>query len=161
MRHCYNGDIKKYDRLMQNFELQLKPTGKHNYTKLLLNLHEAASWIVDHEAKVASMFGNSSRIRIIERFKTLALRNPSTQGQYILITFDTFSGAKKTLETFDSSQWFAIDKYWVDNRNGVVAQAENSRSDFERGLIVNGSYIERIMGSPCSENPPKVTYPCF
>jgi hypothetical protein len=31
----------------------------------------------------------------------------------MVLDFDSFSAAKKTLETFKSEEWFGIKKYWM------------------------------------------------
>lgn len=43
------------------------------------------------------MFENSSRIRSVECYENLGFTIPNMQGRYILLQFDSFSAAKKTL----------------------------------------------------------------
>lgn len=38
MRPVYKGEKQKYDRLIKNLQHQLKPTGKHDYTNILIDL---------------------------------------------------------------------------------------------------------------------------
>ena len=75
----------------------------------------------DQQRFIEVIFLNPSRIRNIQRFNTLAFDSESQKGKYLLLAFDTFSAAKKTLETFQDANWFGIDKYWVDTRDFIVA----------------------------------------
>jgi hypothetical protein len=43
VREYYQGDLKKFDRLKQNLENQLNPSGKHECTKLLIEFPEVRS----------------------------------------------------------------------------------------------------------------------
>ena len=40
MKGAYTGDLRKYERLIQNFEIQIQPTGRHNYVKIMIDLGE-------------------------------------------------------------------------------------------------------------------------
>jgi hypothetical protein len=42
------------------------------------------------------------------------------RGRYVLLQFDSFSAAKKTLETFKEEEWFAINKFWIDSSLHIV-----------------------------------------
>lgn len=38
MKPAYRGDKQKYDKLIKNLTAQLRPTGKHDYKNILIDL---------------------------------------------------------------------------------------------------------------------------
>ena len=47
------------------------------------------------------------------------------------MNFDSFSAAKKTIETFEESEWFGIDKYWLSVGYEIVVEAKDGKREFE------------------------------
>jgi len=49
-----------------------------------------------------------------------------------LVEFESFSAAKKTLESFYFDEWFASNLYWVNMTNmRIVCSASDGKKDFE------------------------------
>jgi hypothetical protein len=144
MREVYKGDLDKYDHLIKNLAQQLKPTGRHQYRNILIDLLDLR--LANPHSEIPEMFCNSSRIRSIEGFDDLGFTAKSHRGRYFLLGFDSFSAAKKTLETFKEEEWFGVNKFWIDSSLHIVAEALNGKGDFERGLILNKGQIEKIDG---------------
>lgn len=67
-------------------------------------------------------------------------------GRYIKIYFDSFSAAKKTLETFIEEQWFGLNKYWLDVDNNLVAECYDGQSDFQIGVVMCRGNIFKYRG---------------
>ena len=47
------------------------------------------------------------------------------------MNFDSFSAAKKTIETFEESEWFGIDKYWLSVDYEIGWEAKDGRSELD------------------------------
>ncbi len=62
----------------------------------------------------------------------------------MVLDFDSFSAAKKTLETFKSEEWFGIKKYWMRG-NMVTCQATDGRQDFEKKLVVTRQMLDEAV----------------
>jgi hypothetical protein len=53
-------------------------------------------------------------------------------AENLLIEFDSFSAAKKTLETFFFDEWFSSNLYWVDDsKMRIECAAVFGNKDFE------------------------------
>lgn len=128
MRKCYKGDEQKYEKLIQNLSSQLRPTGKHQYKNILIDLIDVK--LEEPESAVTDMFDNHNRIRSIKCYEDVGFSKCSVSGRYIILQFDSFSAAKKTLETFKSDEWFGISLYWMDLHLNVIAEASDGKSDF-------------------------------
>ena len=89
----------KYENLLQNLKKQLKPTGKVLCKRILLTNIDADMT----EKEIYDMFENSSRIQEIYFSSYLHFVkeiNPLLKKKYCLVCFESFSAAKKTVETF-------------------------------------------------------------
>ncbi len=121
-RGLYKGDMFKYDNLIQNLKKQINaPSGK-NLNRSLLFL--GAGLTVD---KVYSLFRNSSRIVDVSFYKDLSFgeRIPATEAEcYCLISFVSYSAAKKTLDTLKSPEASEFEKYWVNVNRLIVCEAD-------------------------------------
>ena len=117
MRQYYIGDMPKYDRLIETLGRQVIPSGKHECKSLLFEL--------PHKEKptkefLSILFKAPQRIKKVKVFNHLAFSlEPDSEGRWMVLEFDSFSAAKKTIETFKSEEWFGIKKYWM--RGNMVA----------------------------------------
>lgn len=90
--------IDKYQNLIKNFRNQEHlPTGKHHLKSLLIDVRNLN--IKDFNAKelIEEIFENTMRIRKISCYDELGFVEPKESGKYIIIEFNSFSAAKKTL----------------------------------------------------------------
>ena len=61
MRAIYKGDLQKYQKLILNLSSQLRPTGKHVYKNILIDLVDIK--LEKGEKEILEMFENNSRIK--------------------------------------------------------------------------------------------------
>ena len=95
VRNHYRGDLLKYDRLLTTLQKQLEPSGKHNCKNILLELPDTVEPTLEF---LATLFVNSSRIKAARAYTNLDFKqSPSKLGKWIVLDFDSFSAAKKTL----------------------------------------------------------------
>jgi hypothetical protein len=59
-----------------------------------------------------------------------------------LVEFESFSAAKKTLESFYLDELFGSNLYWVNSEDmRIVCAAMDGKYDFEEGFIVSNELI--------------------
>lgn len=92
---------------------------------LLLDLKEEGG--APSKEDIQRMFRNASRIESIGFYDSLALDQSQECGRYGLLSFQSYSSAKKTLETLRGD--FAK-VYWVNVNRLVVAEAKHQDSHF-------------------------------
>ena len=94
---------------------------------------------------IKQMFDNLDRVIGLGVFINLDFsRCSANRGRWLVLDFQSFSAAKKTLETFDADTWFGINKYWL--REGqVVCEATGQREDFETGPVVTDKEVEEVL----------------
>lgn len=69
MKSTYKGDMTKYNKLKQNLQSQIEPTGKHEYKNILIDLVDIK--LKDPVPDTLNMFGNSSRIKGVRCYSSL------------------------------------------------------------------------------------------
>lgn len=69
--------------------------------------------------------------------------------------FDSFSAAKKTLDTFDYAEWFAFDKYWMDTDLYLVCEASDGKEDFDQGFYFRKGILSKLDGREIEEDERK------
>jgi len=66
----------------------------------------------------------------------------------LLVEFESFSAAKKTLESFYFDEWFGSNLYWVNMTNmRIVCSASDGKRDFEDGFIVSEEILNEEIES--------------
>jgi hypothetical protein len=53
--------------------------------------------LYDPQAEIKEMFGNFSRVKQLRFFKRLGFTSEFSKGRYVVLEFDSFSAAKKTI----------------------------------------------------------------
>jgi hypothetical protein len=115
MRPRIRGDLKKYDNLLHNLSRQIVPSGKFLNKSLLLVDCPLAT------ADVLRLFEKASRVEEVLWFEDLALDPPLAEGRHALVRFQSYSSAKKTLETVLPGTQGQM--FWVNVNMLLVAMA--------------------------------------
>ena len=99
----YEGNKEKYLRLRDNLQIQINPTGKHLYRYILVeNLSEDIKRLGCEEHVKTALFKSPKRIKKLYFLQDFSLADPTQVCRIglaanILIEFESFSAAKKTL----------------------------------------------------------------
>jgi tetratricopeptide (TPR) repeat protein len=117
-RSFYKGDLEKYDNLTMNLKKQIHaPSGK--------NLNKHLLVIVDKPDRdgIFKLFANNSRIVSVKFYTDLSFseefdENCNKQQCYCLISFLSYSAAKKTFDSLRTTKPPCI--YWVNINKLVV-----------------------------------------
>lgn len=73
-------------------------------------------------------FKDFTRVDDSIRFTSLGFKETSRNGRYFMLSFSTFSQAKKTIDKFKFEEWFALDAYWVNEKNQIVCEVQNGQN---------------------------------
>jgi hypothetical protein len=150
----YEGNKEKYLRLRDNLQVQINPTGKHLCRYILVEgVSEDIRRLESEEQVKSALFRCPKRIKKLSFLQDFSLAGPIKVcpiglAANILVEFESFSAAKKTLETFLFDEWFASDLYWVNGATMRIAcVASDGKKDFEEGFIVDDKSIQDYMSN--------------
>jgi len=74
------------------------------------------------------------KIDFLEDFELIRLDEPclKQKAHNILVEFESFSAAKKTLESYIFEEWFGSNLYWVNYKTmRIICGAFDGKKDFE------------------------------
>ena len=130
-RNIFAGDFNSLDNLLNTLKNQIINTG--NSLNKLLKLSGLQK--NDNKKEIFSLFSNTTRVKNIKFDKEI------TNGElsyYCILTFNSHSSARKTLEGFSS--WNKYKIYWVNINGEIISDAHYAKQKIENYRKYNPTF---------------------